>query len=63
MEHGDHLSGRRKRGFPSKHKAGEMLKHGEVHGKALTEGQKGLFGLIRGGGKPTRMKRKRYGKK
>ena len=33
----------------SKHKAGEILKHGEVGGKPLTEKQKGLFGAIRGG--------------
>jgi hypothetical protein len=39
---------------PSKAKAKEMLKHGEVRGHALTKPQKGLFGLIAGGGKPTR---------
>lgn len=61
MLHGssEHLEGRRKRGLPSKAKAGEMLRHGEVGGKALSEGQKGLFGLIRGGGTPTRMKKRR----
>ena len=62
MLHGDHIESRRKRGLPSKAKAGEMLEHGEVHGKPLSEGQKGLFGLIRGGGKPTRL-RKRMAKK
>ena len=41
----------------TKAKAGEMLEHGEVHGKPLTEKQKGFFGLIRGGGKPTRLKK------
>lgn len=43
-------------GLPSPAKAGEMLRHGEVGGKApLSKGQKGLFGLIRGGGKPTKL--------
>lgn len=41
----------------SQEKAGEILRHGEVHGKPLTEKQKGLFGLIRGGKKPTRMEK------
>ena len=45
--------------LPTKAKAGEMLEHGTVHGKPLTPPQKGLFGLIRGGGKPTRLKKKR----
>ena len=40
----------------SKAKAAEMLRHGEVNGKPLTEKQKGLFGLIASGKKPTRMK-------
>ena len=53
------LAGRRKRGLPSKAKAGEMLRHGAVHGKALSAGQKGLFGLIRGGGTPMRRRRKK----
>lgn len=35
-------------------KAKEMLRHGTVHGHALTKRQKGLFGLIAGGGRPTR---------
>ncbi|KKM80075.1 hypothetical protein LCGC14_1343480, partial [marine sediment metagenome] len=37
----------------------KMLRHGEVHGKPLTSKQKGLFGLLAGGGKPTRLKKKR----
>lgn len=37
-------------------KAKEILRHGEVHGKALTKRQRGLFGLIAGGGRPTRLK-------
>ncbi len=39
---------------PSAHKAGKILKHGKVRGKKLTTKQKGFFGLIRGGGTPTR---------
>ena len=42
---------------PSKAKSKEMLKHGTVHGKPLTDKQKGLFGLIAGGKKPTRGKK------
>lgn len=41
----------------TKAKAGEILKHGEVRGHPLTKKQRGLFGLIRGGGTPTRLKR------
>lgn len=37
-------------------KAKEMLRHGTVHGKKLTAKQKGLFGLIAGGGHPARKK-------
>ena len=39
----------------SPHKAGKMLEHGEVRGKPLSKKQKGLFGLIKGGKKPTRL--------
>ena len=38
-------------------KAGKILRHGEVRGHPLTEKQKGLFGLIRGGKRPTRLSR------
>jgi hypothetical protein len=38
----------------SRSKAKEMLRHGTAHGKALTSKQKGLFGLIAGGGTPSR---------
>jgi hypothetical protein len=34
------------------------MKHGEVHDKPLTDKQKGLFGLIAGGEKPTKMQKK-----
>ena len=41
------------RGRPvSKEKAGEILRHGEVRGHALTEKQRGFFGAIRGGAPP-----------
>ena len=35
-----------------KAKAKEMLRHGEVRGKPLTEKQRGLFGIIASGKKP-----------
>ena len=37
-------------------KARDMLRHGTVHGKKLTRKQRGLFGLIAGGGTPTRQR-------
>ncbi len=37
---------------PSREKAKEILRHGEVRGHPLTRKQKGLFGLIAGGGRP-----------
>ncbi len=40
-------------------KAKEIMRHGEVHGEPLTKKQRGLFGLIAGGGTPTRTKKKR----
>lgn len=48
MKHGSHSP-------VSAVKAKEIIRHGEVRGKPLTEKQKGLFGLIAGGGHPTRM--------
>lgn len=56
MEHGDHLGGRRKRGLPSKAKAQEIMRHGEVKGHPLTMPQSGMMGLMAGGGTPTRTK-------
>lgn len=35
-------------GAPSAEKAGEILRHGEVHGKPLTTKQRGFFGAVRG---------------
>lgn len=40
---------------PTKKKSKEILKHGEVRGHALSKKQKGFFGLIAGGKRPTRM--------
>ena len=40
-------------------KAKEMLSHGEVHGQPLTQKQRGLFGVIASGKKPTKLKIKR----
>lgn len=45
--------------LPTRGKAKKMLRHGEVRGKPLTGSQKGLMGLLAGGGKPTRLKKKR----
>jgi hypothetical protein len=44
-------------------KARKILRHGEVRGEPLTEKQKGLFGLIAGGGTPTRTKAKKRRKR
>lgn len=59
MLHGEHMGSRRKRGLPSKAKAKEMMRHGEVRGKPLTGLQKGFMGLIAGGGIPTRLRKRR----
>jgi hypothetical protein len=40
-------------------KAGTMLRENRARGRPLTKKQKGLFGLIRGGGTPTRLARRR----
>jgi hypothetical protein len=44
-----------KEGLPSKEKAKKMMKDKEAHGKPLTKKQKGLFGMIAGGEKPTKL--------
>lgn len=59
MEHSDHLESRRKRGLPGKAKAKEILRHGEVRGHPLTMPQKGMMGIIAGGGTPTKLKKGR----
>lgn len=43
----------------SPEKAGEILEHGTVRGKALTPKQIGFFGLRRAGKRPTRLKGKK----
>ena len=49
-----------KKGTVSQAKAKEIMKHGEVHGKPLTDAQKGFFGARAGGApmKPGKQKRK-----
>lgn len=39
---------------PTQAKARKIKKHGEIRGKKLTKKQEGFFGLIAGGGTPTR---------
>ena len=60
----DDLGKRRKRGAPvSQAKAKLIMRHGEVRGHMLTGKQRGMIGMIAGGGTPTRLKkRKRRGK-
>jgi len=36
----------------SREKAKEILRHGKVHGKSLTEKQEGYFGVVAGGKTP-----------
>lgn len=43
----------------SMEKAKKILSDGTINGKPITEKQRGLFGVIAGGGKPTRMKGKK----
>ncbi len=47
------------RNIPSPFKARKILSDGEIDGKPLTEKQKGFFGLIAGGGTPTKLNRKK----
>lgn len=47
MEHGKHM--------PSSKKAKLMMKEGSIKGHPMTEKQKGLFGMIAGGGKLTKI--------
>lgn len=39
----------------SPHKAGKMLRDKSVRGKPLSKKQKGLFGLVRSGKRPSRL--------
>lgn len=43
--------------LPTPAKAKEMLRHGEARGRKLSGRQRGLLGLVVGGGRPTRMKK------
>ncbi len=56
------LSERRKKLLGPK-KAKKMQRHGSVRGRLLTTPQKGLFGVIAGGGTPTRFQRRRRTRK
>jgi len=47
----------------SKKKAKKILKHGKVRGKKLSKKQKGLFGLIAGGKKPTKLRKRKKAKR
>ena len=49
------LSERRKRGLPTRRKARKILRHGQVGGRSLTRPQTGFFGVVAGGGRPTRL--------
>lgn len=40
-------------------KAKEILRHGEVKGHPLTKKQKGFFGLMSSGGKPTKLRKRK----
>ena len=40
-------------------KAKTILREGRIGGRELSSAQRGLFGLIAGGGRPTRLRRKR----
>ena len=47
-----------KKSLPSQGKAKEILKDGTVRGKPITTKQRGLFGIILAGRKPTKVKAK-----
>ena len=53
------IAERRKRGFPTKAKAKKIQSHGAVGGRPLSGRQRGLFGLIAGGGTPTQPQTRR----
>ena len=48
---------------PTRTKAKKIMRHGRVRGKRLTKKQRGYFGLLAGGGKPTRLKRRKRKRK
>lgn len=50
---------RSRRKLPSQRKAKEIAQHGEVRGKPLTKRQRGFFGLLAGGEKPSKMRPRR----
>jgi hypothetical protein len=46
-----------KRSLPSKDKAKEIIKDGSVRGKAITDKQRGLMGIIASGKYPKKVKK------
>ena len=46
-----------KKGLPTQAKAKEILTDGTVRGKPITSKQRGLFGIIMAGKKPTKVKK------
>lgn len=52
-----------KRKFPSQHKAKMILRDGTAHGRPLTQAQRGLMGLLAGGKKPTKFRKRNVKKK
>ncbi len=54
-----------KKRWPSRSKARKMLRDGTIRGKKITKRQRGLFGLIASGKRPTRTRgrRRRRGRK
>lgn len=45
----------------TKRKAGQILEEGQIGGRPLTDPQKRLFGFVKGGGRPTRLREMRGG--
>lgn len=52
------IGGPLNRAHVSMRKAADILRHGKIRGRNLTKRQQGLFGAIRGGTRPTRLKRR-----
>lgn len=49
----------KKRSLPSVAKAKQILEEGKIGGKSITPAQRGLFGLIAQGKRPTRLKKRK----
>lgn len=48
---------------PTQAKAKKIKKHGRIRGKKLTDKQEGFFGLIAGGGTPTKTRNSNLAKR